>query len=250
MDNLRKLAPETGIAGRYHNRETKALRNHWTEKIARDVKKFNKNLLIVFASKPTGVGDDEKINMAVAIHLGNVDAMSYRHKDFPAADWKFYRAWLILKDHKLFAPPKPKPAIEIEDEDDEVAPSASASESPVSESAEDLTTPRSLFSGKGNKRGPGPGRAKSKAIGVDIEYRNKKAKTLQDMVDIQSKRQADFAMYVSNEARAKAFQMAVLGYNTLKDTDPAGAQIYKERIIGRAAKNLFTSTGSSNGIGH
>ena len=108
MENLKTLAPKNeDILGRYHQLDASAVQNQWNTKIAREVRKFNKALLKVLASKPTGVSDNNKINMAAAIHLNKTDLVSYRHKDYPAEDWKFYRAWLILKDHKMFSPPKP-----------------------------------------------------------------------------------------------------------------------------------------------
>ena len=175
VDNLKKLAPDHvgECQGRYHNRGAKCLLNHWKTNVAREVKKFNRALLKVFISKPTGVGDQEKINMAAAIHLGKIDTASHRHKDFPAGEWKFYMAWQVLKDHKMFAPPQPKQAIEIdepEEEEDDVESSpidgASGGDSggDSSDSPVDLSTPVTLFSSssKPKSRGPGPGRTKTK----------------------------------------------------------------------------------------
>ena len=115
--NMKPLAPpHEDLNGKYHNRGSSALQRHWKDDIAREVKKFNRALLKVFSSNPTGCGDEEKISMAAAIHLGKTDKMQYTLRSFEVNEWKFYRAWLILKDHKLFQPPKPKEAIEIPDE--------------------------------------------------------------------------------------------------------------------------------------
>ena len=46
-------------------------------------------------------------------------------------------------------------------------------------------------------------------------------------MEVQKERQTDFKMYVNNQVRQQAFKMAVLGYNTLKDDDPAEAAKYK-----------------------
>ena len=51
-------------------------------------------------------------------------------------------------------------------------------------------------------------------------------RNLQEMRDIQKDRQAHFAQLVANDGRAKAFQMAAMGYKTFKD-DPAEAQKYR-----------------------
>ena len=82
MANLRTLAPSNeNISGRYHNRDMSAVQNQWNTKIAREVRKFNKTLLRILCSKPTGCTEQNKINMAAAVHLGKTDARSYRHKD-------------------------------------------------------------------------------------------------------------------------------------------------------------------------
>ncbi|KAG7337462.1 hypothetical protein IV203_018562 [Nitzschia inconspicua] len=71
-----------------------------------------------------------KINMAVAIHLGKSDSMSYRHKGFEPNDWLFYQAWLVLKSHRAFLPRTPPPPDEdieeIEDDEDSDPPSDTA----------------------------------------------------------------------------------------------------------------------------
>ena len=56
--------------GQYGDRAMSAVSNHWKEKIKLDVRKFNICLRKVYKSKPTGCTDQEKINMAVAIHRG------------------------------------------------------------------------------------------------------------------------------------------------------------------------------------
>ena len=66
VENLKVLAPSDVCSGSYHNRGAPALMNHWRDKISREVKKFNKAILKVVASKPTGCGEQEKINMACA----------------------------------------------------------------------------------------------------------------------------------------------------------------------------------------
>ena len=174
--------------------------------------------------------------MAAAMHRGATDKMQYCNRSFEVHEWKFYRAWLILKDHKLFHPPQPKEAIEIPDEDDEEE-NPSSEDSPSADDdvptsgtddAGNLTTPVSLFTSTASKnsRGPGAGRAKTKSKTVEAEYRSKKAKTMDTMVSLQAHRAKSFTRFVNNDARAKAFQMAALGYSTFKD-DPQEAARYK-----------------------
>ena len=116
---FKSLAPAgQSLAGKYHNREDTAIQNHWRDTISRGVKKFNKNLRLVLSSQPTGCTEQQKINMAVAIHLGKVDAVNYRHRDFDARDWKLHQCWVLLKEHRAFQPPVPSIPVE-EDEDEE-----------------------------------------------------------------------------------------------------------------------------------
>ena len=61
----------------------------------------------------------------------------------------------------------------------------------------------------------------------EAEYKKRKMDALEEMRDIQKDRQAHFAQLVANDGRAKAFQMAAMGYKTFKD-DPAEAQKYKD----------------------
>ena len=83
------------------------------------MKKFNRVLLKVLSSKPTGVDENQKINMAAAIHLGKTDAMSYRHKDYSVREWKYHKSWKVLKHHKAFHPPRPQVPIDLESDDDD-----------------------------------------------------------------------------------------------------------------------------------
>lgn len=62
---------------------------------------------------------------------------------------------------------------------------------------------------------------------AELEAEKKKqAKTMDDLLKTQTAKQQDFAMCISNNAQAKAFQMAAIGCQTMKD-DPAEAQHYK-----------------------
>ncbi|KAG7354613.1 hypothetical protein IV203_003969 [Nitzschia inconspicua] len=106
------------------------IENHFRDKIQRDCKKFNTALRKVLFSNPTGCSEQEKINMAVAIHLGKSDSMSYRHKGFKPNDWPFYQAWLVVKSHRAFLPRTPPPPDEdiekIEDDEGSIPPSDTA----------------------------------------------------------------------------------------------------------------------------
>jgi hypothetical protein len=56
----------------------------------------------VNSSQPTGVDDQQKINMAVAIHMKKTAKMDYAYKDFEPKQWRHHTAWLNVKDTPKF----------------------------------------------------------------------------------------------------------------------------------------------------
>lgn len=105
MTNLHRLAPVGHHEGRYDERGSEAVHSFWRDTLFRDVSKFNKALRIVIASNPTGCTEQEKINMAVAIHLKKTKRMDYHYKSFNPNQWRFYQAWEELRRIPKFAPP-------------------------------------------------------------------------------------------------------------------------------------------------
>jgi hypothetical protein len=99
------------LGQRYHNCGMLPVWNQWKDNINRNVKGFNKCLLKIYKAKLTGVTEAEKINMAIAIHVGKVDTMNYRMRDYEPTKWKLYQAWVVLKAHPAFLPP-PVPTAE------------------------------------------------------------------------------------------------------------------------------------------
>ena len=73
---LRAPAEGSATVGRFHNRGLKAIKSRFLDTIQPDVLGFNKALLTIFRSKPTGCTNQEKINMAVALHCGKQDRSS------------------------------------------------------------------------------------------------------------------------------------------------------------------------------
>ncbi len=243
------------------DRKDSAIQSHWTDKISRDVKKFNSHLLRVFNSKPTGVTDQQKVNMAVAIHEGKIDCMSHRHKDFEARDWKHCPCWLALKEHRAFQPPSPNAAtvdIDSDGEDDnntgEDSPPSDSPPSNSSPSETDSDDPRALFATPANlkaaSRGGGPGGTKTKALADMAEYRKKKLKVQHDILVVQQQKATEFANFVSNQARSEAFKMAAMGHNTFKDSDPLEAAKHKQTVndvlTGNTAADMPPLPGASN----
>ena len=62
---------------------------------------------MVNASNPTGMDQQQKVNMAIIIHLGKTECMNYKYKDFNCHEWLYYLAWDIIKSTAKFSPPKP-----------------------------------------------------------------------------------------------------------------------------------------------
>ena len=219
-------SPTPNPDGIYHDRNWTAIRNQWRDQIARDVKKFNKSLMKVYKSKPTGCTDQNKINMAVAMHTGKCDAMMYCHKDFESNNWKFYKCWLYLKSHRAFLPPSQE-SEEEENEDDAASTESNSGEDDYVLSTPDGDNTPAL---REQSRGPGAGARKTKAKSLEDECKQKKLKIQEGFLEVQRERQADFKMFVNNQARQQAFKMAVLGYNTFKDEDPDEAAKYKQTM--------------------
>lgn len=72
-------------------------------KLFPDLGKFNVSLMKVQSSKPSGITDQQVINMAVAVHLKKANGRDYSTKDFDATKWPNYAAWMVLKNTRKFA---------------------------------------------------------------------------------------------------------------------------------------------------
>ena len=173
----------SNAVGVYGDRPQTAIMNHWKDNISRDVKKFNKAILMVLRSKPSGVTEEEKIHIAVAINLKKADTASSRHKDYQPYDWIYYKAWLVLKQHRAFIPPTPE---QMEDEV-VIEEDSSFGQSAAAVVAADAT-PTALFAtptpNSGKSRGPGPGSKKTRAKAIEDEYKNKKARIQEELLEV------------------------------------------------------------------
>ena len=263
IKNLEALAPDFNeddtVAGRYHNRAQSALMGQLKDGVHRECKKFNKCLLKIEASRPSGVGDQEKINCAVAMMQGKCDGWAYRHKDYQPHRWEFYLSWLVLKNHPAFLPPKPPAggpeelssdsSDEDEDEEDEpvtvpVQVSGTTTEAPDDSSVSSTSAtanatatgtaqpPKKKKAKKGSgvtastarpSRGPGGGRNSTKAKTADEEAKAARKETMKEMLKLQQEKSEQFQAYVDNQAHLGAFQMAAMGYNAFKN-DPSEAE--------------------------
>jgi hypothetical protein len=236
---MQRLAPPDCV-GRYHNRAQNAIMTQWTDKIAREVRKFNKSLLKVHAAHLTGVNDEQKINIAVSITMGKIDAPSYRFKDYESSAWMYYRAWLILRDHAAFRPPTPRPAVTV-DEEEEFEPEESEGRGPNGGNGEpDDGIPQTISTtGKsrgdeishvtsvGRRRGPGPGKHKTKAMEAQAKWRKEKSAMLKELVVASKERTEEMKQFVKNHATMNAFKIAFMGYQANID-DPIKRRKYEK----------------------
>lgn len=103
LKKLEQIAPSdvTPADGTYHHRGPSAW-SHLRDSVFKDVQKFNEALRIVYLSVPSGVTEEQKINMAVAIHMRKTKHMNYDYKDYDSKQWRHYFAWLQLKDLPKF----------------------------------------------------------------------------------------------------------------------------------------------------
>ena len=67
------------------------------------MQKFNKSRRIVEYSNPSGADEQQKINMAVAIHMKETNLMEYKYKDYDSMKWRFFKGWKILRNIPKFA---------------------------------------------------------------------------------------------------------------------------------------------------
>ena len=244
LKRFKMLAP-ADPEGRYHLRGLLPVMNQWKDLLSRNVKKFNKCLVRVLKAKPTGVTEDQKVNMAIAIHLGKIDTMSYRYKDFKPNDWKYHQAWLVLRHHPAFLPPPvPTPAntenlaSDDSDEDDTDDSSAAAARkkkkkkmpAEIKAVSSASVCEVSVPSVAQKNRGPGLGRMKTKQMAEQTAYRDKKTQIIEQLVELQKQRLNCFDTYVNNQARLGAFQMCALSFKMHRDTNPERASYFADRM--------------------
>jgi len=101
--HLISLTPDDCDPDTYYHRGNSAIRNHYYD-LFHEIQKFNIAIRRVEVSNPTGVTLQQRINMAVAIHVGLTNRMEYKYKDLnPARSWVRYSAWLLLQHLPKFS---------------------------------------------------------------------------------------------------------------------------------------------------
>ena len=186
-------APQPTPPGVYGDREWTALKNHWSQVISPDVKRFRKSLSRVYAGNLSGCSEQDKINIAVVMHRGKSDAPDSRLSVYDPTMWKFYECWRFLRKH---------PAFMINTE-------ASISVSSLSSlDADDPTTSNTM----------------------DEEFKKKRIKLNEDLLVALKQRQKAFSDYVSSMQQSQKFRNAAIGFKLFKDSDPEEAEKYKKMM--------------------
>lgn len=101
VEVLELLSPSEVEEGTHYHRGDRVF-PYLRDNVFPDVMKFNKSLRVVEMSGPSGVTDDQKVNMAVAIHLNKTKKMECMYKDFDAKEWRFYTSWKELRNLPKF----------------------------------------------------------------------------------------------------------------------------------------------------
>ena len=106
MKNIRHWAPAGPRPGQYENRGDQAIYVFIRDHLKPEMNKFNIALRAVLATEPTGVSEEQKVNMAIAIHLEKTNHMEYKYKDQNPYEWKFFNAWRVLRTTSKFRVPQ------------------------------------------------------------------------------------------------------------------------------------------------
>ena len=74
---------------------------YWKNSLAPEVFNFNDSLQKVYAAGLTGITDQEKLNMAVSMHIGKSKHTSYSEKCQSPLEWPGYLedAGILLPSH-------------------------------------------------------------------------------------------------------------------------------------------------------
>jgi len=93
-----KVSPTAKYPGTFNERSVRSVYSCFKNSVSGDVAAFNKSLRMIHASKCTGCTEDDKINMAVAIHCKATTIRDYNMKTFRSEEkWPNFRAWKVLQ---------------------------------------------------------------------------------------------------------------------------------------------------------
>ena len=106
MTNIRRLAPAGPHPRQYENRGDEAIYVFIRDHLKPEMNKFNIALRTVLATEPTGVSEEQKFYMAIAIHLKKTNRVEYKYRDQNPYEWRYYDAWKVLRTTSKFRMPQ------------------------------------------------------------------------------------------------------------------------------------------------
>jgi hypothetical protein len=190
VENFQKLAPVKTPAGTYHLRGSNSIYGYLRDHVFKDCQRFNGSLRLVELAGLSGVTEQEKINIAVAIFLGRTKepCKSYEYRNYDPTTWTYYLAWNELRR-------SPKFSLDVSAVS-QASTKSTTSDDPVSglsSSDDELKTEKELTLERKAARGES-GRGKSKKEAQDEylrEERDKKRKARHDEVSNHLQRMVD-----------------------------------------------------------
>ena len=155
-----------------------------------DVQHFNAALRSVETRKLTGLSEQQKINMAVAVHLGKAKTPHYRFKDFDPVEWPNYYSWRYLRDCPKFQPQ----SLGRSDRVDELVAQEHEARAEVEAEADRMldeiqpTQPKTGMPSRGHR---GPGQKKSKHRQIESAQNQNKKADLKQLISVLQNRNAE-----------------------------------------------------------
>ena len=105
LQHVKRHAPANAPEGSFHHRDVGSIQRQLA-KIKADVAKFMASLRQVLLVEWSGIPEEQKVNMAVAVHLGKAKAPGYEWRNFNPTLWPNFHAYKVLSTLAQFQNPK------------------------------------------------------------------------------------------------------------------------------------------------
>ena len=103
MENIELLEPHPS-PDTYSLRGLAAIQRQ-VSKIKREIQAFSKSLIFIKVCQPTGVDQQQILNLAIAHYKKAMSKLNYSFKNYDAHKWKFFAAYKVLRRLDQFADP-------------------------------------------------------------------------------------------------------------------------------------------------
>lgn len=216
QQNLVELSPTNCLPGTYKHRSVDAFKIYLREQIFPSVNKFLIILRRVHTSPQTaGLTELEKINIAVAIHLGKIEEPDRNYRIYESvANWKPFKAWYnVLRKEPKWNPTWLAALVQQENNnstaaagnnsattpshaEDELAGSDGESETEGRDGADTEQPDVAMTPASSRKRGASPGRA-----GGSAKQKPRKEKLNSELIQLANRITAVMSSYQSSCVR-------------------------------------------------